>query len=145
MPVAAKKSGLTTSSCGGWPPTRGTESRPRNRERQLEEFVSLVVESWRASGGEPDVALDLPEWLREARFRIESLRPIIDVVTASDYVWQWPASFIESGLRRLIELGRLDERRAQDIGEAFEACERRPGTLMITPAVLEIIAVREPA
>jgi hypothetical protein len=66
-------------------------------------------------------------------------------VTASDYVWQWPSSFIESGLQRLIELGRLDERRARDIGEAFDACERRPGTLMITPAVLEIIAVREPA
>lgn len=27
------------------------------------EFVSLVIDNWRASGGEPDIAVDLPAWL----------------------------------------------------------------------------------
>jgi SAM-dependent methyltransferase len=112
---------------------------------ELEEFVSLVVESWRASGGEPDVALDLPGWLHESGFRIESRRPLIAVVTPSDFIWQWPRSFIASGLQRLMELGHLGGQRAREIADAFEACERRPDTLMITPGVLEIIAVRETA
>jgi SAM-dependent methyltransferase len=112
---------------------------------ELEEFVSLVVGSWRASGGEPDVALDLPAWLRESGFRIESRRPLIAVVTPSDFIWQWPRSFLASGLQRLIELGRLTGHRAQEIADAFDACERRPDTLMITPGVLEIIAVRDAA
>ncbi|HSA57498.1 MAG TPA: methyltransferase domain-containing protein [Gemmatimonadaceae bacterium] len=112
---------------------------------ELEEFVALVCRSWRESGGEPDAALDLPGYLREAGFHVESHRPLIDVVRPSDYVWQWPASFLASGLQRLTELGYLNARRAQEIGEAFAACERAPTTLMITPAVLEIIAVRDAA
>jgi hypothetical protein len=27
---------------------------------EMEKFVSVVMESWRASGGEPDIGLDLP-------------------------------------------------------------------------------------
>lgn len=110
---------------------------------ELEELAALLAEAWRQSGGEPDVALSLPGWLREAGFRVEVHRSIIDIVSRSDYVWQWPASFVESGLRRLIELGRVTEARAKEISAAFTACEAAEGTLMITPAVMEIVAVRD--
>jgi SAM-dependent methyltransferase len=109
---------------------------------ELEEFVAVVMESWRADGGEPDVGLDLPRWLEELGFEIRSLRPLVEVVPASSYVWQWPKTFIEVGLRRLIDLGRLGADRAAAIRRAFAAREAEPHTLMITPAVLEIIAIR---
>jgi hypothetical protein len=108
----------------------------------MEQFVRLVIESWRASGGEPDVGLNLPRWLEETGFEIRSLRPILDIVAPSDDIWQWPKSFLEIGLRRLVDLGRLDANRARALGRAFAAREEEPGTLMVTPAVLEIIAVR---
>jgi hypothetical protein len=47
---------------------------------EMEQFVRLVMESWRASGGEPDVGLNLPRWLDETGFQILSLRPILDIV-----------------------------------------------------------------
>lgn len=109
---------------------------------EMEQFVRLVMESWRASGGEPDVGLNLPRWLDETGFQIRSLRPILDIVAPSDDVWQWPKSFLEIGLRRLVDLGRLDADCSRAIGRAFAAREKEPGTLMVTPAVLEIIAVR---
>jgi len=108
----------------------------------IEEFVDAVMWSWRSEGGEPDIALELPRWLAESGFEIESLQPIIDIVPASSFVWQWPKAFVEVGLRRLVELGHLKEGRAAAISEAMKACEAAPHTLMITPAVLEIIAVR---
>lgn len=109
---------------------------------EMEEFVRQVMESWRANGGEPDVGLNLPRWLREAGFEIRSLRPILDVVTPADDIWQWPKTFLEVGLRRLVDLGRLDETRARAIGRVFAEREKEPDTLMITPAVIEILAVR---
>jgi SAM-dependent methyltransferase len=112
------------------------------RSAEIEEFVSIVMEMWRASGGEPDVGLDLPGWLEELGFETKSLKPIIDVVPASSFVWHWPKAFIHVGLRRLIDLGRISADRAEAIAEAFAAREADPGTLMITPAVLEIVAVR---
>lgn len=113
------------------------------RSPELEEFVAAVIASWRASGGEPDIALELPRWLEELGFRLVSLHPIVDVVTPSNFVWHWPKSFIATGTRRLVELGDLTPERASAIRKAFAAAEKAPHTRMITPAVLETIAIRE--
>lgn len=101
------------------------------------------MESWRASGGEPDIGLDLPIWLEELGFATQTLHPIIDVVPASNFVWQWPRAFMQVGLRRLVDLGHLTADRALAISEALAASEAAPHALMVTPAVLEIIAVRQ--
>ena len=113
------------------------------RSPELEEFVAAVIASWRASGGEPDIALELPRWLEELGFRIVTLQPIVDVVTASNFVWQWPKTFIATGTRRLVELGDLTPERAKAIRKAFADAEQAPHTRMITPAVLEVIAERQ--
>ena len=113
------------------------------RSPEIEEYVRAVMASWRANGGEPDIGLDLPLWLEELGFATKTLHPIIDVVPASNFVWQWPAAFIQVGLPRLVELGHLTAERALAISEALAACEAAPHTLMVTPALLEIIAVRK--
>lgn len=111
------------------------------RSQELEEYVRIVMESWRADGGEPDIGLELPSWLDELGLQITALNPIIDMVPASDYVWQWPSAFIEVGIRRLVDLGRMQQQRADEILRAFHVHEKDSRTLMITPTVLEIIAV----
>jgi SAM-dependent methyltransferase len=107
-----------------------------------EEFVRAVMAVWRADGGEPEIGRDLPGWMEELGFEIRSLAPLIDVVPPSSFVWQWPKAFVDSGLRRLVALGRLDPDRAREILAAFRASEAAPHALMTTPLVLEMIAVR---
>jgi SAM-dependent methyltransferase len=110
---------------------------------ELEEFVNHVMAAWRADGGEPDIGLYLPQWLEELDFQIKELRPIVDVVPPSNFVWEWPKTFLQVGLRQLVELGQLTSEAARSTWQVFEAREKTPHTLMITPAVLEIIAVRK--
>ncbi|MGK2285634.1 methyltransferase domain-containing protein [Pedomonas sp. V897] len=112
------------------------------RSLLLERFVAEVLGSWRDAGGEPDIALDLPGWLAEAGFEVRELRPVLDIISPASFVWQWPASFIDSSLRRLVELGRIAPALADEIGAEFQERSRDPASLMITPAVVEIIAVR---
>lgn len=109
---------------------------------ELEEFVQATVKSWRDSGGEPDIGLELPSWFMQSGFELVAVRPLIDVVHATDFMWHWPRRFIETYTDRLVESGYLDAARARAIREAFADAERRPEALMITPAVLEIIARR---
>jgi SAM-dependent methyltransferase len=109
---------------------------------EIEEFVQAVMASWREGGGEPDIGLELLVWIRELGFEITSIAPIVEVVPPSNFVWQWPKVFVHVGVRRLVELGYLTTNRAQAIEKAFEASEADPHALMITPAVVEIIAVR---
>ncbi len=116
--------------------------RAAPRCAELEQFVGIVVESWRAGGGEPDIALDVPAWLAELGFELRELRPFIDVVPPQSPVWKWPESFIEVGLQRLVQLGRLSEERARTMRKAIAAAGAAPHVRMVTPAVLEILATR---
>ncbi|MGH9441511.1 MAG: hypothetical protein ACRD16_04500 [Thermoanaerobaculia bacterium] len=113
------------------------------RSLELEEFVRIVMESWRHDGGEPDIARQLPAWPRELGFELRELRPIVDVVPTSNLIWNWPRSFVDVGLARFVEIGRLTAGRARAISEAIRARDTDPNTLLVTPAVLEIIAVKK--
>ena len=110
------------------------------RRPALEQFVQHVMASWRAAGGEPDVALELPALLATNGFTIRSATPRIFCVRPGEDAWRWPAGFIEVNLTRLRELGRVDaEFIAQARRELTEA-EADPSSLMLTPMVLEIVA-----
>jgi SAM-dependent methyltransferase len=118
------------------------EWRISPREAAFEEFVQAVITSWRQSGGEPNIGLDLMGWLPKEGFEIRELKPIVDIITPRDFIWQWPSSFLEVGVARLVKLGYLAEARAAEIRDTFRRIEQDPDTRMITPGVLEIIAVR---
>jgi ubiquinone/menaquinone biosynthesis C-methylase UbiE len=106
----------------------------------FERFVDEVVANWRASGGEPDIARNLPSWLTEMGLRLESLRPYVDVVSKDDNVWRWPIGFFDIHIDRLLELNRITPQLAKEMRDEFARVSARPGTLMVTPLVLEIIA-----
>jgi SAM-dependent methyltransferase len=105
-----------------------------------ERFREHVIATWRESGGEPDGAVKLPELLANNGFVIRSARPHVFCLRSKDYMWQWPATFIETYLPRLIEIGRIDQSFADHVRAALANAEKNPNALMITPLVLEIIA-----
>lgn len=109
---------------------------------EVEEFVSAVMASWRENGGEPNVALMVPHWLEELGFELLSVHPILDIVQTQHMSWTWLRTFIEVGRRRLVELEYLTPHRAESIWRVFTDLEVAPGTWMITPGVLEVIAKR---
>lgn len=113
------------------------------RRPAVESFVNEVVASWRATGGEPDVALNFPTLFRSAGLRIVEANPRVLTVSPGDYAWQWPASFIEINLARLQELGRVDSDWTEAVRREFREAESDPMTLLNTPMFLEIIARRE--
>lgn len=112
------------------------------RSAAFEKFVEAVMKSWRHTGGEPDIAMDLVSWLPEEGFEIVELQPFVDFVSPADSIWQWPSSFVEVGLSRLVQLGHLNKEEAQAARESFAAAERNPNSRLVTPAVLEVIARR---
>jgi SAM-dependent methyltransferase len=109
----------------------------------VESFVSEVVASWKASGGEPDIVLRFPPLLRAAGLRVLEVRPHVRTVSPNDYLWQWPASFIEINLVRLLDLGRVTADWCESVRTEFREAEADPSTLLTTPLFLEIIARRE--
>jgi ubiquinone/menaquinone biosynthesis C-methylase UbiE len=104
------------------------------------DFVHLTIANWRNSGGEPDIGLSVPGWAEELGFRIESITPLIDVITPTDFAWRWPTSFMTTGLDRLTSLGMVEPERARIIRAALKEVAEAPNSRMITPGVLEVVA-----
>jgi SAM-dependent methyltransferase len=119
---------------------RSWRAAPRCPE--LEEFVAAVMSSWRDTGGEPDIALQLPTWLDELGLHVIHTRTIVEFPEPGSLTWAWLRAFLEVGGRRLVSLGYLTAARAAAICQAFEAFESSPACRMITPGVLEIVAQR---
>ena len=109
-------------------------------DADVERFRTLVMQSWRDAGGEPDVGLHLPVWLQTHGMEIVELRPLIHVVSPDDFMWRWPAAFMATNARRLQELGYADAEEADPFYTLLEGVA--PETRMITPLVLEVIARR---
>ena len=105
-----------------------------------EHFVQQVMASWRANGGEPDIAPTLVPLLTAAGFSIESIKPLVFAVRPRDWMWQWPASFVDSNSERLVATGFMKRAEADLLQSEFRRVGRHPDTVMVTPMVLEIIA-----
>ena len=111
----------------------------------LDEFVQRVMNSWRRAGGEPDVAKALPTLLTQHGLVVCDTEPVVHCVSPKHEVWQWPASFIDVNLNRLIELNEVTEEWARSVRLALEQAEKHDATRMVTPMVLEIVARKLPA
>jgi SAM-dependent methyltransferase len=106
----------------------------------VKSFVKEVMKSWRNTGGEPDIALILPTFLINSGFRIRSIKPHIFCVRPNEFIWQWPSSFIENNLDRLLESGKVTIEWTMNVRDELKNAEKNPNTYMITPMVLEIVA-----
>jgi SAM-dependent methyltransferase len=106
----------------------------------VETFVAKVMDSWRASGGEPDVALTLRPTLLMAGFEVLDTTPIVFAVGPADFIWRWPSAFLKAYSRRLAENGEVTESWATQLSQDFAAIERSSNSLMITPLLLQIVA-----
>jgi hypothetical protein len=107
---------------------------------EVNRFRTLVMQSWRDAGGEPDIGRHLPEWLAEEGFEMLEARPLMDVVGRQDFVWQWPAAFMATNAARLAELDYIGEEEVTRLGTALDRVPTH--AVMVTPLVLEIIARR---
>ncbi len=105
-------------------------------------YVARVMESWRALGGEPDVATSVVGHLRANGFDIRSVHPHVFAVRPGHPMWRWIETFVASNLDRLTELGAWDRDSAQAAHAEFQVAAADPATVLITPMVMEIVAER---
>lgn len=106
----------------------------------IDSFVQEAMKSFRASGGEPNIAGKLLGELRGRGFQILSTKPLAKAAQPHEPLWIWPADFIRTYVPRLRELGQVDDAWCAKVLRALEAAEKNPQSIMMTPTVMEIVA-----
>lgn len=109
---------------------------------QLHGFIQEVMASWRAAGGEPDVAGPLIGALRRGGFHVRSARPLVFTTKPGELIWRWPTGFVATNVRRLVDLGRVSAAWGDTVLAELAEAEADPEGFMLTPLVLEVIAER---
>jgi SAM-dependent methyltransferase len=112
------------------------------RSSEFEAFVAAVIDTWRVADGEPDIGCELPAWLEANGLEIRHLQPQVFIASVGDPFWIWLEAFVRTGLARLVSLGQLTQSRAEAMLEDFERRREQPGTRVMTPTVLEVIAAK---
>lgn len=109
---------------------------------RVREFVQHAMASYSADGGDADIARRLPALLSDAGMEVTSLRPIARVARPADPLWHWPAGFVRTYSKRLLELGRVDEPWVRAVNEELDRAVGRPESMIVAPTLLEVVAVR---
>jgi len=108
--------------------------------KPIDKFVAEVMSSWRASGGEPDIAPALIPLLTESGFKLREVRPLIFAVRPSQFMWKWPAAFGLCNSQRMADLNQVSQEWSDAVHSEIATLSANPNAVMITPMVMEIIA-----
>lgn len=109
----------------------------------VEEYGKRFIANWRLDGGEPNIGLDLLEWLPSLGCTVVSTRQIVRLAQPHMDVWQWPKTFVMVGVDRLVDLGKMTPEEAIIAKDAWMKMEANPYAYIVTPGLLEIVAEKQ--
>ncbi len=110
------------------------------RSPAFERAIEATNESWRQRGGDPDIALRLPEMLTSAGLQVEEIAPLTRIARPGELLWQWPESFFANFIPRLLSMGLLSEEEAAAFHAEFAERRANSSAFLSTPPMLDIIA-----
>ena len=108
----------------------------------FEAYVARIIARWRASGGEPNIALALPALLSQAGLRVDHARPHVFAARMADFASRWPMGFAREYLPTLIAHGDLTPAEGEAVSRMLDAAEADADSLVISPGVLHLRAVK---
>lgn len=112
------------------------------RSEAFEAYVAKIIARFGASGGDADIGLSLPRLLPEAGLSIEHVRPVVFAARMNDFARHWPMDFARQFVPAMKEAGELTAGEAKEIESILDRYERDPNALVISPGLLQIVAVR---
>ncbi len=113
------------------------------RSAAFSRVIKAVGESWRARGGDPDIAGRLPRMLAECGLHVDVLRAHHRIARPQDTMWAWPDAFWANFVPRLAEGGLITQAEADAFFRDWRAAAADPHSFIELPVVYEIIAIKE--
>lgn len=110
------------------------------RSELFERVIQATDRSWRASGGDPEVGMRLPEILRRSGLEVEDVRPVVRMVRKGESLWQWPTSFFRNFVPKLVASGYLSAADGASWPREWAALTANPDLLLVSPPMIGVVA-----
>ena len=112
------------------------------RDEAFTAVVTAVMASWRARGGDPDIAGRLPEMMARAGLSVGRITAHARTARSGEMLWAWPDSFWPSVVPRLVTGGFLTQDQASAFFTAWERARADAGAWVALPTVYDCVGTR---
>lgn len=106
----------------------------------MKKVVDAIFKSWMDQGGYPNQGRRLPLALENHGFDVIEIEPIARVSRPHEPLWQWPETFFQSFIPRLVQTGYLTANDQAEFFATWEALKTTKGAFCVAPTVVNIIA-----
>ncbi len=105
--------------------------------------MDAVAKSWEARGGDTMIGMRLPSIMERQGLEVIEVRPLVRTGRPADAIWQWPTSFFEIYLPKLVAAGSFTSSDLDAWREEWAALTADPASVFISPTLVEIVARRK--
>lgn len=109
---------------------------------EVKEFVDRVKETWRKENCEANVAPVVVKSLLECGYKVKTMRPLHYSAAPHSEYWKWLTDYMRVNTERMLKQGLLPRAKGDALMEVLKAAEGLRDSFMLTPTVLEVIAVK---
>ena len=92
--------------------------------------------------GDIDIGRKLPGYFYDLGLEVISTRPLSKLVTPEQFAWQWPKSFLEIFMPKMVEMGHLTSKQVEYALDELYQLENLDGASMLCPQMIEVIAIK---
>tara|TARA_R110002073_G_scaffold72537_1_gene177637 strand:- start:668139 stop:668957 length:819 start_codon:yes stop_codon:yes gene_type:complete len=106
----------------------------------LAKGIAAALQSLRDQNGTIDIGRKLPVSFENQGFEIVSTRILAKMATPKEFTWNWPKSFFNIYLPKLVATGYLSQQEVNDALQEFDDLDTEPGATIFCPTMREVIA-----
>lgn len=103
-------------------------------------IIDAVARSWRARGGNPDLVGELPAIMTRAGLTVTHLDSHNRMARPGTTIWNWPTTFWQSFVPRLVQMNEITQRDADDFFACWTEASANPSAFMLLPPVFDVVA-----
>jgi SAM-dependent methyltransferase len=112
------------------------------RPSEWEAFRTADRLFFESQGGNASIGSALPDLYRRVGLEVKEILPAIKVGRPGSPVWNWVTTYFRGVIDRLAAFPPLDRKQARSLMRKWRAAEEDPSSLLIAPAVLDVVGRR---
>ena len=110
------------------------------RSAVLDRVFEALTLAWRAQGGNPDVAGELPGLLEQAGLDVIEIRPNVRIGRPGSPIWCWIERVLESSMPKLVDLGFVTPAHAEAFRREWAERSGDGTSYFCSPPLIDIVA-----
>ena len=108
----------------------------------LDKGIKAILQSFYDSPGNINVGKKIAGFCYDLDLEVISIRPLTKMVTPHQFEWQWPTTFLNIYMPKVVEIGLITEDEVKQALAEFRELSSDDEATLLCPQMVEVVAVK---